>query len=145
MLQGRPGECDVTQNSEISDPGDYSMPRWLPLLAHVSLLYPLLPAILLYGEWLLARYMLGHIPRPSADDPKFIDGSSWMHPLVSLAFVGLIPGFFVALLLNLVYLADDKTGWRRRMLRIAAFLILWAGLVVLLVSDPGRVVYWWLD
>lgn len=124
---------------------DYSRSRWLPLLAHASLVYPVFPAILLYGEWVLAWYMLGHIPRPSLDDPKFIDGSSWMHPLFFLAFLGLMPVFFVALPLNTFYLANNQMGWRHRALRIVAFLFLWAGLVVLLVADPGHVVYWWLD
>jgi hypothetical protein len=62
---------------------DYARPerlgprlRLLDVWAWIFLLCPLLLVASLDGQWLLSWAVLGHIPRPSLDDPKYIDGAS---------------------------------------------------------------------
>ena len=76
-------------------------PRWLALVANTALIYPLIALATLYAEWLLAWYVLGHRPRPSLDDPKFIVGSNWMHPFVTIVILGMVPFLFFAIASNL--------------------------------------------
>jgi len=135
----------MTQFSDGLHDDSHSKSSWLPILADLTLVCPLFLVVLLYGEWLLAWWILGHMPIPSLDDPKYIDGSSWMHPVVALALLVSVPAFFAALLLNALNSAINPTGWRRGVVRIAAFLLFWAGTPTLLRLDPGGVVYWWLD
>ena len=107
--------------------------------------YPLFPVLALYVEWLLAWSVLDHIPVPGLDDPKYIDGATWMYPIVYLAILGLVPVIFIAIGTNLHYVVTRPMHWRRRGIRILSFLVLWLGMVVLIAWDPGRVIYWWLD
>ena len=118
---------------------DEARSSWPAYIAHATLAYPLFPVLALYGEWLLASYLLGHIPIPGQDDPKFIDGSNWLHPIVSLAILGAGPIAIFAMVTNVNYVAT------RAIQRHLWVLCLWLGMVVLIAWDPGRVIYWWLD
>jgi len=71
--------------------GPRKQSKAIAILASALLLYPLLVLASLSGEWLLARLALGHPPRPSADDPKQIAGSRWLHGITALAVLGILP------------------------------------------------------
>ena len=132
-------------------PIDYASPdarrpsRLLALFAHVTLIYPLLLLGCLYGQWLLSWLVLGHRPQPSLDDPKFIDGASWMHGITLFALMGFIPVGCVAAVFNVLYVVNRRLSLRRVFARIVALAMLWVGTIFLLRWDPGLVVYWWMD
>lgn len=122
-----------------------ALPQWLAFLSWVVLLYPLFPLFGLYGEWALAWFHLGHQPIPSANDPKFIDGSNWLHPVVAVALVGLLPaGCAAPVFISTCFTVVDA-DWKIRTLKIVGFSFLWIGSAGLLILDPWGVMYWWLD
>ncbi len=125
-------------------PGEGMRP-WIVYLAYAVLVYPIVPLLALYGEWGLAWFHLGHQPLPSADDPKFIDGSSWMHPVVELALVFYYPACCAAPVFISTCVAIAHDDWKKRALKLVAIPCLWIGSVVLLILDPWGVMYWWLD
>lgn len=99
---------------------------------------------LLYGEWLLAWWSLGHRPRSSIDDPKWIAGSSWMHDLTGLGLLTFIPLGVLSLALAGHFLLEPST--RRPLARPCLVLLaVWAAAGVLFFSDPWSVFYWWGD
>jgi hypothetical protein len=110
-----------------------------------SLFWPVLVIALLYGEWLLATWSLGHIPRPSIDDPKGVAGSSWMHILTLIAIFGAVPAAALALVLNATVISICRLTVLRGLLRIAAVMLSWAVLWALFRLDPGAVLFWWFD
>ena len=125
-------------------PGEALRP-WTVYLAYAVLAYPIVPLLALYGEWGLAWFHLGHQPLPSANDPKFIDGSSWMHPVVGLAYLGSFPMGFAAMLVYVPFITRNHKSWLHQAFEAVAIPCLWAGTVALLVLDPWGVRNWWLD
>lgn len=130
---------------------DYAQPappnraKTIARFAFTSLFFPLLVAGLLYGQWLLAWAVLGHPPRPSLDDPKYIHGSSWMHNITGIALVSALPAAVVAFALNVVHVMVNRRSWKRTALRLVVIVVSWVALFALFRWDPGRVVYWWFD
>lgn len=114
-------------------------------VAIVSLLWPALVVVLLYGEWLLATWSLGHVPRPSLDDPMEVAGSSWMHMITTLAILGAVPAAVLALVVNTIAMELHRPTVLRGLVRLATVMTSWAVLVVLVRWDPGAVLLWWLD
>ena len=135
----------MTQPLEYATPAAARPSRALAFLAHATLLYPLFLLGALYGQWLLSWLALGHRPQPSLDDPKFINGASWMHGITLWALTGFIPAGCVGAVLNVLYVVDQRFGLRRAFTRVVLLVSLWVGTVFLLRWDPGRVLYWWLD
>ena len=130
---------------------DYAHPtvgrpnKALRRVAFLSLLLPLIVLASLYGEWLLATWSLGHVPRPSLDDPKDIAGSSWMHIITGLAIMGAVPAGLLEFVLNVVEIAVNRPTLVRGVARMAVVIVSWVALFVLLRWDPGAVLYWWFD
>lgn len=112
---------------------------------HLTLAYPLLCIGLLYGQWLLSWAVLGHQSQPSLDDPKLIDGASWMHLFTTLAFLGFIPIAFIGVALNVIYMIDRRLKGYKALRYILLFLTFWLGTFQLLRSDPGSILIWWFD
>jgi hypothetical protein len=117
----------------------------LAAMALACTAYPLLLLASLYGQWLLSWVVLGHRPQPSMDDPKYIDGASWMGYITTIAFIGLIPAGIMALVLNVVHIAYHRLSAMGVLRRALLLFMLWGGAILLLRWDPGLVVYWWLD
>lgn len=113
--------------------------------AVASLLWPVLVAVLLYGEWLFATWSLGHVPRPSVNDPMDIPGSRWMHIFTTLAILGAVPAALTALVLNTIAMELHKPNVLHGLIRLAAVMVSWSVLVALVRWDPGSVLLWWLD
>jgi hypothetical protein len=137
--------------TSMPQPLDYAPPayhpssRLLAVGAHLTLAYPLFMLGSLYGQWLLSWYMLGHRPLPSMDDPKFIDGASWMGPLTGVAILGFFPVGCAAIVLNVLYIVRARLDGARLFYRILALVMLWPGTLFVLRFDPARVILWWLD
>lgn len=119
--------------------------RSLVILANTTAAYPLFVFAALYTQWLLSWWVLGHQPRPSLDDPKDIDGASWMSSVTALAFVNAVPALCAAAVLNTLHFLRQPDPGLRISLRILGIVALWLGVLLLLRSDPGHVVSWWLD
>jgi hypothetical protein len=140
------------------DPGDKRTfaetnrrdPRWLRWIVVAISLYPLLALALLYGTWLAAAVSLGHWPRPSRDDPKYINGFvSTLHTMTWIAIMFASPAFAAN---AIALVADGVSRWwyNRRfpaktiaLAGIAA--CLWITVIALVKIDPGRVLYWFMD
>ena len=134
----------------MTQPLDYAIPpqrrpsRLLTFLANLTLLYPLFFLLCLYGQWYLSWFILGHQPIPSLDDPKYIQGASWMHPFTLLALMGLLPALIGALTLNSLHITLNDVPLKRIAMRVGLGIGLWAALF-LIRWDPQPVVEWWMD
>lgn len=135
----------MTQALDYAPPVARRRSRFLSVLALATTLYPLFVFVSLYGQWLLSWLVLGHRPVPSMDDPKYIDGASWMHVITGVALIGFLPVGCMALILNTVHMAYHRLPAIRVLWRVLLLVGLWMGAVLILRWDPGRVVYWWLD
>jgi hypothetical protein len=89
--------------------------------------------------------MLGHQPQPSLDDPKYISGSSWMHPITGIAMMLDVPAVCGVLVLNTLYVVDRRLRGGRLAIRIVCLLTLWLGMIVLIRFDPHPDLEWWFD
>ena len=116
--------------------------RRLEAASWASSLQPAVVLFYLYATWATAWCVLGHRPRPSLDDPKFIS------PVVDVPYVmfafSLFFGWMICactgLLLSAVCLA------RRRNIRpLLALPFAWLAGYLALVWDPLGVLYWWFD
>jgi hypothetical protein len=136
--------CKVAQPDQLSLSTRESS-RALRRLAIASLLWPALVVVLLYGEWLLATWSLGHLPRPSMDDPKNIAVSNWIHFFTLAAILGAVPAALLAPVLSAIEIFVNRPTIARGLIRLAAVIVSWAVLVLLVKWDPGRVLYWWMD
>jgi len=105
--------------------------------------YPVLLLTVSVGSWLVAWMVLGHMPRPSIDDPKEVLG--WGSYLEPLAIMAMPLGAFCALG-HMVQLA--LTGTKRPWLAMALCLgltLLWAGSFLFLQSDFQGMTTWLAD
>src|SRR5438045_9525113 len=100
--------------------------RWrlLGLLGLAAILWPLVIAALLYGEWLLAWWFLGHRPVPSLDDPNQIAGTSWMHGITASGFLSALLVAGVAAALNLAHASVRRSARRANITRLTASIVL---------------------
>jgi hypothetical protein len=105
----------------------------------------------LYATWLTAWFVLGHRPRPSLDDPKFISPLvSFPHGLTWLLIVGIVPALTICIIFVLVsaYLCISRRerGWVVGTMSVLVVPpLLWSSALVVLGWDPGNVVYWFMD
>jgi hypothetical protein len=123
-------------------PRQYS--KTLARCASVLLFYPLIPVGLLYGEWLLTWWILGHAPRHALDEAGTIRGSAWVHPLTLFALALSWPAAVAALVLNVVHFAVNRPPSLPVFARVAVLVVLWLGLYALIRFDPGDVHTWWV-
>jgi hypothetical protein len=115
-----------------------------------ALIYPLLPLMALYVTWVIAWMVLGHRPRSSLDDPKFIGGPvdvayvATALLLMSLP-VGIPAGITVGTISAAWYVYLPGWNWLRYSMLILAILGAYVGSGIMLQWDPLRVLYWYMD
>lgn len=120
----------------------------LPLLVWlVAFFYPVLVALGIYASWIVAWVCLGHMPRPSLDDPGRIGGvMDWVYPASILALVSvpvLAPlCFFSSFLCPLRLSKNPSLQW---LFLGSIYLSLCGVIIAIMRSDPGRVIEWWFD
>jgi hypothetical protein len=127
--------------------------RRLRAAAWVGSIYPLFLPCSLYATWFTAWLVLGHRPRSSLDDPKFIS------PLVDIPYAftflfGMSMPFslFVSISLMLAYVAQGierkrMSPWRGAALMfvpVATWLSVWAILGRGLLGT-GYIIEWYMD
>jgi hypothetical protein len=106
-----------------------------------SLLQPAIMLLYLYATWATAWCVLGHCPRPSLDDPKYIS------PIVEVPFVmfafSLFYGWVICvctgLLLTAICIARRSTFFP------LAVPFAWLAGYLALMLDPLGVLNWYLD
>jgi len=102
----------------------------------------------LYVTWLAAWSVLGHMPRPYLDDPKFI---GWVVDVPYALAIGLLNAAPVAagatLLLAPLALVrpGQRVQLRRSLLGYVGVVALWVAAIGVLYLDPGDVTKWFLD
>lgn len=118
-------------------------PFWIFPLRVMLWLYPTIPVTALYGTWLIAGLVLGHMPRPSIDDPKHIS------LLVTVPYV--LTGILLvtypaaAIIGAAMQLSLPHHSWIQRLLSCTTNVIVWIAVVMVLRWDPLHVATWYLD
>ncbi len=105
-------------------------------------LQPVVVLFYLSATWATAWCVLGHCPRPSLDDPKFISPIVEV-PYVMFAFSLFVGSVFCAcigLLLSVVCVL-----WRQKIGPIATLPFAWLAGYVILIKDPLGVLFWYFD
>jgi hypothetical protein len=114
--------------------------RWLLLLLWC---YPMAMLGAFYVTWLAAWVTLGHMPRPSLDDPKgiglLVDIPYW---IVGLMLMGCPAAGVSGVVLQL---AASGLPWSRRFLLALLLVCLWMAVIAVLRWDPLSVVVWYFD
>ena len=125
------------------EPG--SSRRWL-FLTVASCLYPVVLVASFYATWVVAWGMLGHMPRPSLDDPKYISG--WLVVPYNITMLLLI-AFPAALAGGVFWTLWSVVQRKFRSLTTASALTLlvalWIAAITFLRVDPWRVGDWFMD
>lgn len=112
--------------------------------------YPLLPIAALYATWIVAWIVLGHKPRPGLDDPKYISPIVDVPYGIAAILVGTSPvtaiialpaGFMV----TTAWVWSKQISFWGKLMLIGMFVLLYPAAFFLLVWDPLRVLYWFMD
>jgi hypothetical protein len=123
------------------------MSRVTSIAASIATWFPVLPPVLIYGNWVVARAELGRAPVEMLDDPKHIGGlTTLVHWITAW---GLAAGFYAFLASAIVLSVTLLMPRQARKKQLAERLGI-AMLGALLLSgwfkwDPGRVISWYLD
>jgi hypothetical protein len=114
--------------------------KWACLLAWF---YPVSLVAAIYGTWMVAFFELGHIPRPSLDDPRQLGTA--LH--IPYAIAGLLlTAFPVAAVAGVILqLSMPRRTWSRRFISTAFFVTYWVVIIVFLRWDPMHVAEWLMD
>jgi hypothetical protein len=118
----------------------------LKRFANVTLIYPLIALSLLYGQWLLSWYMIGHRPSPLGDDdPKSIAVARWLHPITLFTLAAIIPATVLAAFCNAAYIIKERPSAIQAALRLQAVVGLWLGMIMTFFTNPYQIMTWWFD
>jgi hypothetical protein len=108
--------------------------------------YPGALLLALFGTWLAGRVSLGHWPRPSLDDPKFI--GVWVDIPYTITWVLLLVGLpaFVIAVSALLYRAYCDKARRKKLLLVSALsIVCMVATILVLRWDPLGVAAWYMD
>ncbi len=119
-----------------------SRPRWIVRwLERGVWIYPVALVASFYGTWFTAWVVLGHQPRPSLDDPKYISALVDGPYLLTMVLMMCTPA---AMLLGLVFAAPGATP-RKRVAATFGLALVWVAVVAWLRLDPWDVGTWYMD
>jgi hypothetical protein len=143
-------EATVTHQVLAYESGRGEASRSAKFFLAIVFIYPLLPLMSLYLTWAIAWFVLGHPPRSSLDDQKFIGGPvdvAYVPTallLISLP-IGLPVGLALGMLCGARYVHSRGWNWWRPSVLAVALLAAYAGGALLLKWDPLSVLYWYMD
>jgi hypothetical protein len=116
--------------------------RRLEVASWASSLQPAVVLFYLYATWVTAWIVLGHCPRSSLDDPKFIS------PVVDVPFAmfafSMLFGFPICACTGF-FLAAVCCARRSKPLPLVALPFAWLAGYIALMLDPLRVLDWYMD
>jgi hypothetical protein len=119
--------------------------RRLMTAGYVVALYPVMIPVYLYLTWLMAWCVLGHRPRPSLDDPKFLGPIAQVPAAMFYLSIQSWPIVWKISAGAYVILTID---WLRRQSMFIPLLIppcAWLVAFLILMWDSQRVLYWYMD
>jgi hypothetical protein len=120
--------------------------RMLTLFANMTLIYPLIVLGMLYGEWLLAWFVLGHKPSIIGDDDPELIPTRWLHGITWIVVLGILPVGCAAIIFNVAHIIRNRPSAVRAAIRLHTLVCLWLGMYSMLDwYDPYQVMEWWLD
>jgi hypothetical protein len=119
--------------------------KFLVCLANVTLVFPLMVVGSFYVEWLAACYFLGHVPRPTLDDPKDIAGLGVLDDVLGVVLLVMSVAALVGMPVTGIYAVKGQFRAPETIVRFVLFVTFWVGAFVMLVADPWGVMYWWFD
>jgi hypothetical protein len=106
-------------------------------------LYPAILVAAFYATWLVAWLFLGHMPRPSLDDPKsisiLVDVPYTLTGLLLVAFPA------AAIAGGVMQLSIPQSSWIRRLLGCSFYVAIWISAISFLRWDPLQVGTWFMD
>ncbi|MEM9645937.1 MAG: hypothetical protein AAF989_13180 [Planctomycetota bacterium] len=108
--------------------------------------YPLIGTACFYSCWVVASIQLGRAPRPMVDDPSLIGGAtSFFYVFSGIALLA-IPGSFP---LGIIACIEHPIRWGKyqigALVLAMAYVSIFFTMIWVFRSDPGQVLYWWLD
>jgi hypothetical protein len=116
--------------------------RRLEVAGWAASFQPFMVLVYLYATWITAWCVLGHRPRPSLDDPKSIS------PIVdvprALFYCSLEFGAPISLVTGLI-LAGACYARRSAVSPLLILPFAWLAAYAVLVWDPLRVAFWYMD
>ncbi len=127
----------VIISAAIAPPG-----RRLEAASWASSLQPAVVLSYLYATWVTAWCVLGHCPRPSLDDPKYISAVVEV-PFVMFAF-SMFYGWMICACTGFLMAATCCVR-RSNPWPLFALPLAWLVGFIALVADPLRVLYWLMD
>jgi hypothetical protein len=114
--------------------------KWADLLVW---LYPVSLVAAIYGTWTVAFLVLGHIPRPSLDDPKQLGIA--LHIPYEIAML-LLTAFPVATVAGIaLQVSLSRRTWSRRIVLAALLVVFWVAVIAFLRWDPMHAGEWLMD
>ncbi len=123
---------------------------WIRLFTWSSCIYPITAIICLYTAWLAAWIHVGHRPRNTFDDPKYL--GLWVEIPYKLTYLHLLNHkealkyCSILVLLNICYwFIDRKSRGIELAILLFAPAVLWLMFFLLLGWDPGGVLEWYMD
>lgn len=119
--------------------------HWERIAATALLLYPVALVGSFWATWQVAHLSLGHAPRPSLDDPKYINDVVGSLHLGTTLMLLLLPGFALSSLLFGATAAFDRARAGKRLLVATGSAVLLTAAILLLRADPFRIVTWFMD
>lgn len=147
LAAGKCPECGQDFDPNIagsyrSNPG-FVPPKWIHKAEWLTSLVPLVPLVLVHVEYVVGRIVLGHWPRSSIDDPKYIPIAKTLHYVSGvsfpLAFASVVP--LIALVALAIYARRSWVALRVFCVYAASmsFYTFYARL------DPLDIFNWWFD
>lgn len=124
--------------------------RFVKVLAVGLFLYPAGIVASLYLTWFTAWAVLGHTPRPSLDDPKYISLLVDIPYIAAMGFLNCAPGAFVlgCGLIPTVATRQADSVWskiRVGFVALGCFVLCWGAAMFFLRADPWEVGNWYMD
>jgi hypothetical protein len=116
--------------------------RRLEAASWASSLQPAVVLLYLYATWATAWCVLGHCPRPSLDDPKFIS------PVVEVPYVMFAFSIFLGCVICActgLLLTAVSCARRSNFRPLLALPFAWLAGYLILLWDPLGVLYWYMD
>lgn len=119
-------------------------------LTRFAYAYPVLMLASLYTTWFVAWAVLGHSPRPSLDDPKYISTLVDIPYVLTMLLIIAMPGaMIIGAGLTPLHLRSCTSSKSALVAKTGlAFLILaalWAATIAVCRFDPWNVSMWYMD
>ena len=124
--------------------------RFVSPLTRLAYAYPVLMLASLYTTWFVAWGVLGHPPRPSLDDPKYISALVDIPYIVTMLLIIAMPGAMIlAAGLTPLHLRQSTDSRSAVVIKTALALLilvaLWAATIAVFRIDPWNVGNWYMD